>query len=89
MIRPSALAAAVCFAFSLACSYLVRDIRGARVTPCDPASRRAPVLLALPELSRSPLNPRFKPEACVVVSGFWVRAESAEVEMRVVSDGAA
>ena len=89
LIRPAGLAAAVCFVSALACSYFVRGVVGARVTPCDRASGQAPVVLALPELSRSPLNPRFKPEGCVVVSGFWMRAKSAEVEMRVVSDGAA
>ena len=89
LVRPAALSAAVCFASAVACSLFVRDVSGARVTPCDPTSQKAPVLLLLPELSRSPLNPRFRPEGCVVVSGFWMQGESAEVEMRVVSDGAA
>lgn len=89
LARPAALAAATCFAAAVACSFSVRDVVGALARPCDPASPTPRVILALPELSRSPFNPRFKPEDCVLVSGFWMQKESREVEMRVVSDGAA
>jgi hypothetical protein len=89
LARPAALAAATCFGAAVACSFSVRDVVGALARPCDPASRTPRVILALPELSRSPFNPRFEPAGCVLVSGFWMQNDRREVEMRVVADGAA
>jgi|CXWL01.1.fsa_nt_gi hypothetical protein len=89
LARRATLAAAMCFGAAVACSFSVRDVVGALARPCEPASRTPRVILALPELSRSPLNPRFKPEGCVLVSGFWMQHDRREVEMRVVADGTA
>jgi hypothetical protein len=83
------LAAALSFGAAVTCSLLVQDVLGAQARPCDPPSGQPTVLLAVPELSRAPSNPRFKPEGCVVVSGFWMQDERGEVGMRVVADGAA
>ena len=83
------VAAVGCFAVALAGAVSTEGIRGAQARPCDPSSAMAPVILLSPELSHAPLNPRFQPVGCVVVSGFWVQDQGGTAALRIVSDGAA
>ena len=83
------VAALLCWCAVMICAVSLESIRGATVRSCDPSATMTPVVLLTPELSRAPLNPRFKPDGCVVVSGFWMHDRRGVVHMRVVADGGA
>jgi hypothetical protein len=88
-LPPVTVAAVLSFGAAVACAFLVRDVAGAVVEPCEPASPSGRLVLNVPELSRSPDNPRFSPAGCVLVSGYFAASSPGAVEMRVIADGVA